>query len=282
MLNKPKFMRPSTNMQECFIDTNLDDLSFSCIVDGNEAVYAWRIQIYRLGDNVLVYDTGKITKLESDVYSPLFYPVNEKNQNEIFKINLKEHPTETVPTKDSDGKTISPDPIFSNLPEPYYWTIEFWNKSDIEKDNDATTKSCEEVFYANTTPKATLYYKKNGDSKYTEFPDATKEVAVFGANEYVFKADYIQEEDVPLKRYGWRLTDIDTGQVLLDTITQNQVYGTADNIICTYDGLLNSGNYSIELYIETQNNVTINTFPTRLMFHTETTYLSSDFVKQRL
>ena len=275
MLNKPKFMRPSTNTPECVIDINESKLNFSCIVDGNEAVYAWRIKIYQLNNNEKVYDTGKITFKQN--YSPTlpFFPINEKNQNVVFSLNLKDYPS--IITSQSA--------TFKNFQEPYYWSIEFWNGADNTTDtsgDNPTVVSCEEVFYANTTPEISMYYKRNDESDYTLFPTDGYTVPIFDANKYSFKAKYTQAENVPLKRYGWKLTDIDTGQVLIDTIAQNQIYGTADNIICSYDGLLNNSNYSVELYVETQNNAVVNTLPVSFTVSYVTTYLSSDFVTETL
>ena len=39
----------------------------------------------------------------------------------------------------------------------------------------------------------------------------------------------------------------------MDTISQNQIYGIADDISCVCNGLINQTEYQIELYIETQN-----------------------------
>ena len=91
-----------------------------------------------------------------------------------------------------------------------------------------------------------------------------------------FKGNYSQENGVGLKRYGWKLCDTDSGQVLVDTITHNQIYGTKENIICFYDGFLNSGNYSVELYIETQDGTTIRTSPVNFVVTYSTTFLNSD------
>lgn len=276
MLNKPKFMRPSTNMQECVVDINSDELWFSCIADGNEAVYAWRIQIFRLNDNVLVYDTGKITKIENGSLSPIFYPINEKNQNEVFKINLKGHSTVIVPTEDNKGNTIKPEPKFINAKEEYYWTIEFWNNTDANNaDSVATAKSCEEVFYANLVPTINLTYSYNKSS----WMDLNDDVVLY-ENECYFKSTYTSEHS-SLKRYGWRIIDEDNNQILIDTISHNQIYGTADNIICSYDGFLNSGNYSIELYTETQNGA-IASKKANFSVMYESTFLSNDFKVEAL
>ncbi len=280
MLNKPKFMSPSTNLQECTIDVNAENLTFSCIVDGNEAVYAWRIRIYRIEDNIMIYDTGKIdSKDENGIYSPIFFPVNEKNQSVVFSINLKQHPSEDVSYSDSNNDTIVP--AFENNLSPYYWTIEFWNKIDAEENNLATTISCEEAFYANTTPEVKIQYKKSNETDYSDF--STDEIStVFTANKYTFKATYSQEENIPVKRYGWRITDIDSGEILLDTISHNQIYGMAENILCTYDGFLNGRNYSVEVCVETQNNIIVSSSLFSFSVSYQTTFLTNDFTTENL
>ena len=68
-----------------------------------------------------------------------------------------------------------------------------------------------------------------------------------------FKANYTQAQDIPIKKYGWRITDATSGFVIMDTITQNQIYGIADDISCVCNGLMNKTKYILELYVETQN-----------------------------
>ena len=234
MLNKPKFMKPSTNKEECTIDITADEIPFSCIVDGNESVNAWQIVIYDIITNDVVFDSGKITLKSS------FYPVDEKNRNVVFQVNLKEYLTNNT--------------TFINRAEAYYWTITLWGSSSV-------TTSYQEVFYANRTPIVSLNLN-DGD--------------MLTSKSYTFKATYEQENGVQLKRYGWKITDIGNDQVLVDTITKNQIYGSADNIICNYDGFLNGGNYSVELYVETQNNTKI-TASSDFSVSYATTFLSNDF-----
>lgn len=275
MLNKPKFMSPSTSLQDCAVDINGNEMMFSCVVDGNEPIYAWRIRIYSIVDNVLVFDSDRQN-------CPPFYPVDEKNRSVVFPVDLKEYLVSPYMIQDSDNK-----PLFVNRSEPYYWTIEFWNKSDSEKEKEqlpsgatdyvATTKSCEEAFYANSIPEISLYYKSKSDNEYTLFSiDGTDDI-IFNQSSYEFKATYKQEEDIALKRYGWRVTDIKSGQVLHDTITNNQVYGTSENILLSYEGLLNNGSYYLELYIETQNNIAFTMTFQPFSVSYPTTFLTNDF-----
>lgn len=246
MLNKPKFMKPSTNKEECTIDLTADEIPFSCIVDGNESVTKWQITIYDILNNKEVFKTDEVE------LNPSFYPIDEKNRNVVFSINLKKYLTENA--------------TFINRSEAYYWTITLWGSSGY------TTTSYQEVFYANTTPEISFLYKYKNDVDYM----ALSSGKILTSRECTFKAKYKQGDGVQLKRYGWKITDTDSGQVFIDTISNNQIYGSADNIICNYDGFLNDGNYSIELFIETQNNTKI-TSSRHFSVVYESTFLSNDF-----
>lgn len=245
-------MKPSTNKEECTIDINADEISFSCIVDGNESINAWQIIIYDIVDNTIVFDSGKITLKSS------FYPVDEKNRNVVFEVNLKDY--------------LSGNTTFINRSEAYYWTITLWGTSGY------TTTSYQEVFYANTIPEISFLYKYKNDVDYTDLSSGN----ILTSRECTFKATYKQDDSVQLKRYGWKITDTDSGQVFIDTISNNQIYGSADNIICNYDGFLNDGNYSVELFVETQNNSKITSSPLSFSVVYESTFLSNDFKVETL
>ena len=293
MLNKPKFMSPSTNMQNYTIDLNSDNIEFSCIVDGNEMITAWRILIYDLETNDKLLDTNRI-----DLDTP-FFPIDEKNRNVLFKINLKDYLenslvyfsatstydseityytrsgsegnytyteyTYSSSTWDSDYRNLFYTKL-KNSTKAYYWTIQFY--TDL-----SSVTSCEEVFYANSYPVVELFYSENNST----FTNSLTDNIVLNSSKYYFKATYKQAENIGLKRYGWRIKDSDNNAMLLDTISKNQIYGTAQNIICYYDGFLNGGNYSIELYVETQNNVVVFTTPISFSMKYETTYLENVF-----
>lgn len=276
MLNKPKFMSPSINMQgNTVIDLNSETLPFSCIVDGNEAVVAWQIVVSNLKDNTIVFDSGK-----QELSSP-FYPINNRNQNVVFSKNLKDYFASATTcyisaesTYDSekvyytysdnvyseytyDASTWSTDykslyyTNFVNKETPYYWAITLWGKTGTE------THSAEEVFYANSIPKTTIYYSYDNnflnDKGVLDDNLILNNDTSLGKRKIFLKATYIQDENISLKRYGWRLTDISNGVVVLDTITQNQIYGVEEDISCECNGLINKTNYLVELYVETQN-----------------------------
>lgn len=281
MLNKPKFMSPSINMYgNTVIDLNSDTLPFSCIVDGNEAIIRWQIVVSKLEDNAVVFDSGIQER------NTPFFPINNRNQNVVFNVNLKEYFVATAEvcyvvaesTYDPkkvyyslvDGKyvvyeynksTWSTDyrslyyTNFVNSNGAYYWVINLWGSSGSE------TQSVAEVFYANSIPETAIYYSYNNNfldkdgNLDTSLILSTDEnnMSVLTKRKIFLKASYSQNEGVSIKRYGWRLTDTSNGVVILDTITHNQIYGIEDDISCECNGLINKTNYLAELYIETQN-----------------------------
>ena len=245
-------MRPSTNKEECTIDITADKIPFSCIVDGNESVSAWQIVIYDIVTNDVVFDSGKITLKSS------FYPVDEKNRNVVFSVDIKEY---------LGGNTT-----FVNRLEAYYWTITLWGNSGY------SATSYQEVFYANKAPEISFLYKYKTDDDYNSLIDG----GTLASRACTFKATYKQEDGVQMKRYGWKITDTDSGQVFIDTITNNQIYGSVDNIICNYEGFLNGGNYSVELFVETQNNTKITPPPLSFSVSYVSTFLSNDFKVETL
>lgn len=297
MLNKPKFMIPSTNMQECVVDLNSNKIPFSCIVDGNETIVSWQIKIYKLYDNTNVFDTGVI-----DISDHPFFPVDEKNRNVVFKINLTDCAQETDAASTFDetktyywketlyhkkGDVYEPNTEqawtydysklyyldygnFINSSDAYYWTISFTGSSGV------IVQSCEEVFYANSQVIGEIQCSKDNISYsiLNSIPLQHKK--------YYFKSTHKQAEGVGLKRYGWRIKDIDNDRILLDTISKNQIYGTYDNILCQYDGFLSDSNYSIELYIETQNGDIYLSEPQVFSVSYPSTFLDGEFIPNLL
>lgn len=277
MLNKPKFLSPSINMYgNSVIDLNSETLPFSCIVDGNEAVTDFQIVVSRLKDNVIVFDTG-MQKLATP-----FFPINNRNQSVVFSRNLKDYFTQisdikkplilntkseyngnkkyyecSTTTGEYAEYTYSTEmqwnkdyaslytEEFLNSADAYYWEIIFKNSN-----SGTETRAVAEVFYANSIPKTAIYYSYDND--FTDLPDNV-DFSGLQKRKIYFKSTYNQPEGVSLKRYGWRLTDKTNNVVVMDTISQNQIYGIADDISCVCNGLINQTNYQLELYIETQN-----------------------------
>lgn len=79
MIYKPKFMTPSTDTDNCLYDDG-ENTSFSCVIDGNEAIYGYRIRIYKLSDNSSILDTDRVT------LDKPFYPVDSKNRSNVFTV----------------------------------------------------------------------------------------------------------------------------------------------------------------------------------------------------
>lgn len=224
MLNKPKFMSPSLNSYgKNVIDLTSGTLPFSCVVDGNEAVIGWQIVVSKLEDNATVFDSGKQELIEP------FYPINHRNQNVVFSVDLKKC-----------GVDFGDE--FSNSDTAYYWNITLWGSSET------TTQSSGEVFYANSAPDVEVYYSYDNNSK-----ERLEDGVSLAKRKVFLKGEYSQEQGVPLKRYGWKLTDTTNNVVIIDTISQNQIYGVGDDMVCECNGLVNKTSYKVELYVETQN-----------------------------
>lgn len=286
MLNRPKFLSPSINMYgNTVIDLNSASLPFSCILDGNEAITDWQIVVSRLTDNTVVFDTGKQT-----LKTP-FFPINNRNQNVVFNVDLKEHFVATAEVcYIAAESTYDPEKVyysivdnkyvpyaydkstwdtdytslyytnFVNSADAYYWAITFSNSK-----TGSETQSVAEVFYANSIPETKIYYSydnnfyiKNQQQEDVLNPALilstdVKHKSVLEKRKIFLKSSYAQAEKISLKRYGWRLTDITNNVVVIDTISQNQIYGVEDDISCVCNGLVNETSYLAELYVETQN-----------------------------
>lgn len=278
MLNKPKFMSPSVNMYDnTTVDLTSGTIPFSCVVDGNEAIKTWQIKVSRLKDNLVVFDTGEKT------LNPYFYPVNNRNQNVVFPINLKDsfstastyyikaeseydktkvyyklnngaytaYKNNGSESEPSDWKSTYSSLYYTNFvnsSEPYYWSITFSGT------NGTVVCSAEEVFYASSSPSVVINYDYDNSFPNNYVLSETKDApSTLKGRKVYFKAAYTQRENIPIKRYGWRLTDSNSGNVVVDTITQNQIYGITEDISFECGGLVSGNSYLLELYIETQN-----------------------------
>ena len=189
MLNKPKFMSPSINMYgNSVIDLNSATLPFSCIVDGNEAVTDFQIVVSRLKDNVVVFDTGMRT------LDKPFFPINNRNQNVVFSINIKDYFNAEAKTyykpatntydetktyyklENSEYTASNPSSTnwstnytnyyyidFVNSVDAYYWAITFKNSN-----SGTEIYSVAEVFYANDIPRVEILCD-SGEGEYAPF-----------------------------------------------------------------------------------------------------------------
>lgn len=260
MLNKPICLSPNINGEVPVVDANKGSIwKKSFIVDGNEPITIATLELYdfNTGDRLLrkscsandnYAETDNL--FDKDGY---WYPINKDNKNNIFTVSYS-------------GWNSAGEQFVKNRLEPYYWTVKVAGVSGTE------VTSCESVFYANSTPDITIKFSKDQN-----IYDDLEQDTILDSKSCTFKATYVQAEGVPLKRYGWRITDFNTKQILVDTITQNQIYGTSGNILCTYDGFINEGKYSVELFVETQNGFCITTEPINFSVEYETIFLTTDF-----
>lgn len=259
MLNKPKFLTPSINIPgQSVIDTYnyaLDGepyFNISCIIDGNVSVSHWQAFVYKLKDSVLVFQT-EITEIN-------FSPVDNKNQNNLFQEKIYLSAQDNI----QDGVGIV------NTEEAYCWKLRIWE--DYTNRPADFIDSHEEVFYANKKPDVVLKYSTN-NRDYINFEDNQ----VFNNRKITFKADYAQEQSIGVKKYGWRITEINNNSILLDTISKNQIYGTQSNISCDFNGFVSGFEYKIELYIETQNGYSSIVFDKNFKIDYNTQTLMTDF-----
>ena len=102
----------------------------------------------------------------------------------------------------------------------YKWSVtSYWSGGSIQ--------SYENVFYTYATPTLTI----------NSVP------ATLAQNSYTFTATYSQAQNVGVEKFGWILRNINTQEVLVDTITQNNIYSS--DIQLYYDGFFANNTYEI-------------------------------------
>ena len=141
------------------IDAKSDRIPFSCIIDGNEAIYAWRISCRLIDDYSFVFDTGRI------VLEAPFFPIDEKNRNIIFEKDIKSY---LIDSESGNLKTIA---VYKPCTEngfvsgaTYYTrdtsTIPYSYTVKSVSGNSNATNYYEKIWH-------TLYYKINSNSEKT-------------------------------------------------------------------------------------------------------------------
>lgn len=116
----------------------------------------------------------------------------------------------------------------------YKWTItSYWSGGSIQ--------SYENVFYTYATPTLTI----------NSVP------ATLAQNSYTFTATYSQAQNVGVEKFGWILTNVNTQEVLVDTITQNNIYSS--DIQLYYDGFFTNNTYEIMCQCWASNGVVVST-----------------------
>lgn len=248
MLSKPKFITPNLNSDVRVVDNSSGSFPVSFIVDGNESINGVRIEVSNPNSSSYLYNSSYHWVASNGEYREgwsnhnvnfvdgVFNPVNEYGENNLYSVVIGTHVS---------GVNQSP-----NRPTPYRlkiylqkWSLSAENKYVVE----TQVESQDVLFYCNKKPNINITYKI-GDGYSTLENDIS-----IDSRAIEFKGMYSQEENVPLKKYGWRITDKQTGNILHDTISKSQIYGTKDNMICRYNGFVSDCEYKIELFVETQN-----------------------------
>ena len=153
-LYKPKFLTPGGENRTIDLqDSNPNGIEFSCVVDGNAAIKKYKIDIWLMTDENTHFT--KTVILSSSTTPPYpFFPVNEKNEYNLFKFYLSK-------TELSNANIV-------NSSNPYKWQISMWEDGN-ENNLTPDTVSCEEVFYSNKAPTISLKYKS--EDSYISFDD---------------------------------------------------------------------------------------------------------------
>lgn len=105
----------------------------------------------------------------------------------------------------------------------YKWKIySYWNSSDY-------FESYDNVFYAYSQASVSI----------NNFPNPITNKS------YSFSANISQAQSVGVERFGWEIKNISTGEDIVNTITNNNIYSS--DVQVSYDGFLNGNNYEIRV-----------------------------------
>lgn len=174
------------------------------------------------------------------VLSEPFYPINYDGSIRVFdKIHLP-------PNK------------FSHRHEPYKWTVEFWEAGNNTENPDVI--SSEEVFFA-----------------YQKAEIAIVIPSIVQTQEQLITVAYAEHINFPIQWFGWKLTNITTGEVLINSYDSNHIYGTKNNIAVKCEGLLSGQKYKIECRALDANDCEIVATPKEFTVEYNTTAVSVEF-----
>ena len=241
MLYKPKNMIPSTNTPYKVIDSSVEN-KFSCIVSGDNSISKYRLKIYRLSDNVIQYNTTR-KALESP-----FYPINYDNTINVFEIPVVVGAT-------------------TNTIQDYKWTIEFWETGNETDHPDVI--SSEEVFYA--------YAKQTLEINETVFNKNADNDLVINNQEKLITAIYTSPNNTSIQWFGWKLTNVTTGEILINSYDSNHIYGIKDNIAVKCEGLMSGKEYKLECKVLDANDCEIIAEPKTFSVEYNTTSFDGKF-----
>lgn len=116
----------------------------------------------------------------------------------------------------------------------YKWSItSYWASGNIT--------SYENVFYTYATPTLSI--------------DSVP--STLSQNSYTFTATYTQAQNVGIEKFGWILINVGTQEVLVDTITQNNIYSS--DVQLSYDGFFTNNTYKIMCQCWGSNGVIVST-----------------------
>lgn len=116
----------------------------------------------------------------------------------------------------------------------YKWTItSYWSGGSIQ--------SYENVFYTYATPTLTI-----GSVPGT-----------LAQNSFTFTATYSQAQNVGVEKFGWILENTTTQEILIDTISNNNIYSS--DIQLYYDGFFTNNTYRVKCQCWASNGVIVAT-----------------------
>ena len=152
--------------------------------------------------------------------------------------------------------------------EPYKYSISFWDTSNV---SDVPTVSSDyAVFYANALPTVKIY---------ADGLEITKSVSL-DKRSCMFSIDY-QDDYSSIKWYGWKLVNTISGEVIHDTISSNNIYGSVGNINFSYSGFISGQEYEISFTVVTQNNMSV-TKTAKINVQYDLTEVSVNFISALL
>lgn len=164
--------------------------------------------------------------MQNNTESTLVYDTDIVTLNEpLYPVDYNGNPNELI--------VIIPANTLQNN-ENYKWTItSYWSNGNIE--------SYENVFYTYSIPTLSI----------NEFPSTLQQ------NSYTFTATYNQTQNVGVEKFGWILMNISTQEILVDTISQNNIYSSEIQFV--YDGFFTNNEYQIMCQCWASNGVIVST-----------------------
>lgn len=189
----------------------------------------------------------RVKIMKNDADSTLVYDTNIVTlDSPVYPVSYDGTPNEltfTIPT--SSGMVNG---------TQYKWTVtSYWTDSD-------SYESYENVFNAYSTAQLSI----NSISPTIKTKD------------YVFSATYSQAEGVTVEKFGWRLINTTTNEIIVDTITNNNIYSS--QLELPYDGLFSGNSYKIMIKCWLTNGIEIQTEYTDFTVEYDVTPFNGDVI----